>query len=142
MNTGGGFAAIAHGADDQIGAANEIALIEAEKCVAWFRSKPADAIVAAIQAQAKDVAEHEAAAVARIPGLDERQRAAVEQAIRRTVRKVVHTPTVRAKEAWARGDEHLLQAARWLFGIDGMSEDQGAHDATEVVMARTEEVTR
>ncbi|MGE5461123.1 MAG: glutamyl-tRNA reductase [Solirubrobacterales bacterium] len=131
------------GREAQIGAANEIALIEAEKCVAWFRSKPADAIVAAIQAQAKDVAEHEAAAaVARIPGLDERQRAAVEQAIRRTVRKVVHTPTVRAKEACARGDEHLLQAARWLFGIDGMSEDQGTHDATEVVMARTEEVAR
>jgi len=63
------------------------------------------------------------AQAARIPGLDDRQRAAVEQAIRRTVRKIVHTPTVRAKEACARGDENLLQAARWLFGIDGREED-------------------
>ena len=117
----------------QIGAANEVALIEAEKCVAWFRSKPADAIVAAIQSQAAHVADVEAQAAARIPGLDERQRAAVEQAIRRTVRKVVHTPTVRAKEACARGDEHLLQAARWLFGIDGR---------TETGVAETEEVAR
>lgn len=117
----------------QIGAANEVALIEAEKCVAWFRSKPADAVVAAIQSQAAHVADVEAQAAARIPGLDERQRAAVEQAIRRTVRKVVHTPTVRAKEACARGDDNLLQAARWLFGIDGRTEDG---------MTRTEEVAR
>jgi glutamyl-tRNA reductase len=114
------------GREAQIGAANEVALVEAEKCVAWFRSKPADAVVAAIQAQAERVAESEAARVARIPGLDERQQAAVEQAIRRTVRKVVHTPTVRAKEACARGDETLLQSARWLFGIDGTDESAAA----------------
>jgi glutamyl-tRNA reductase len=107
------------GRDAQIDAANEVALVEAEKCVAWFRSKPADAVVAAIRAKAERVAEAEAARAASIPGLDERQQAAVEQAIRRTVRKVVHTPTVRAKEACARGDETLLQSARWLFGIDG-----------------------
>jgi glutamyl-tRNA reductase len=80
-------------------------------------------VVTAIQARAAQVAETEAAQAARIPGLDERQRAAVEQAIRRTVRKVVHTPTVRAKEASARGDENLLQAARWLFGIDGRDDE-------------------
>ena len=114
------------GREAQIGAANEVALVEAEKCVAWFRSKPADAVVAAIQAQAERVAESEAARAARIPGLDEQQRAAVEQVIRRTVRKVVHTPTVRAKEACARGDETLLQSARWLFGIDGAAETAAA----------------
>ncbi len=130
------------GREAQIGAANEVALIEAEKCVAWFRSKPADAVVAAIQARATGVAEREAAAAARIPGLDERQRAAVEQAIRRTVRKVVHTPTVRAKEACARGDESLLQAARWLFGIDGTTEGDVAGDGTSVDMARPEEIAR
>ena len=130
------------GREAQIGAANEVALIEAEKCVAWFRSKPADAVVAAIQDQASQVAEREAAMAAKIPGLDERQRAAVEQAIRRTVRKVVHTPTVRAKEACARGDETLLQAARWLFGIDGMTENDLAPDGTGEDMARQEEVAR
>jgi glutamyl-tRNA reductase len=79
-------------------------------------------VVAAIQARAEQVAESEVQRVTRIPGLDDRQRAAVEQLIRRTVHKVVHTPTVRAKEACARGDETLLQSARWLFGIDGTDE--------------------
>lgn len=124
------------GREAQIGAANEVALVEAEKCVAWFRSKPADAVVAAIQAQAERVAESEAARVARIPGLDERQQAAVEQAIRRTVRKVVHTPTVRAKEACARGDETLLQSARWLFGIDGTDESAATATNGREVAAR------
>lgn len=124
------------GQEAQIGAAQEVALIEAEKCVAWFRSKPADAVVAAIQARASEVAEHEAAAAARIPGLDERQRAAVEHAIRRSVRKVVHTPTVRAKEASARGDDLLLQAARWLFGIDGDEAAASAHAGGSAEAAR------
>jgi len=129
------------GREAQLGAAADIVLVEAEKCIAWFRSKPADAVVAAIQAQAARVAEAEARAAARMPGLDGRQRAAVERAIRRTVRKVVHTPTVRAKEASARGDEGLLQAARWLFGIDvleGGSGDRGAGSGivTDVEVAR------
>lgn len=107
------------GREAQLDAATQITITEAERCVAWFRAKPADAVVAAIQAQAAHVAEHEAAlAVKRISGLDERQRAEVEQAIRRTVRKVVHVPTVRAKEACSRGDDNLLEAARWLFGLD------------------------
>jgi glutamyl-tRNA reductase len=112
----------------QLDAAGEIVLIEAERCVAWFRSKPADTVVAAIQAQAKALAEREAAQAAKIPGLDERQRAAVEQAIRRTVSKLVHTPTIRTKEASVRGDEHLLQAAQWLFGIDSGNGQGGGHD--------------
>ena len=130
------------GREAQIGAAHQIALVEAEKCVAWFRSKPADTVVAAIQARAIEVAEGEAAAAVRIPGLDERQRAAVEQAIRRTVRKVVHTPTVRAKEACARGDESLLQAARWLFGIDGSTENDRVRKGAGTDTALTEEVAR
>jgi glutamyl-tRNA reductase len=106
------------GREAQLRAAADIVLVEAERCAAWFRTKPADAVVAAIQAQAARVAEAEARAAARIAGLDERQRAAVERAIRRTVRKIVHTPTVRTKEACARGDEVLLRAAEWLFGLE------------------------
>ncbi len=116
------------GREAQIGAAEDVAMIEAERCVAWFRSKPADAVVAAIQAQAARIAEAEARTAARIPGLDERQRAAVERAIRRSVRKVVHLPSVRAKEACARGDDGLLQAARWLFGVDATSAPAGVRE--------------
>jgi glutamyl-tRNA reductase len=104
---------------EQLTAATEVVMTEADRCVSWFRARPADAVVAAIQARAARLAESEAeTAVHRIAGLDERQRAAVEQAIRRTVRRVVHVPTVRTKEACARGDEHLVEAARWLFALD------------------------
>ncbi len=106
------------GREAQLASAADLVTIEAERCVAWFRARPADEVVAAIQAQAARIAEAEARAAARIPGLDDRQRAAVERAIRRTVRRLVHTPTVRTKEACARGDDTLLQAARWLFGLD------------------------
>ena len=112
------------GHEEMLTAASEITTTEAERCVAWFRSKPADAVVAAIQGQAARIADIEVAyAMRRIPGLDERQREAVELVIRRTVRKLVHLPTVRAKEACARGDDNVLDAARWLFGIDGEEHD-------------------
>jgi glutamyl-tRNA reductase len=112
------------GRASQIEEARRIVLVEAERCAAWFRSRPADEVVGAIRAQADRVAAGEVERAARISGLDERQRAAVERAIRRTVAKVVHTPTIRAKEACARGDEGLLHAARWLFGVDGWDEDE------------------
>ncbi|MGZ4109281.1 MAG: glutamyl-tRNA reductase [Actinomycetota bacterium] len=119
---------------EQLAAATDVVTAEAARCVAWFRSRPADAVVAAIQAHAERVAEREARAAAlRIPGLDERQRAAVEKAIRQSVRRVVHTPTVRAKEACARGDEDALQVARWLFGIDSL---EGATDGTSAAAER------
>ena len=112
------------GREQMLGAAADITTTEAEKCVAWFRSKPADAVVSAIQAQADRVAELEIEyAMHRMPDLDERQREALEQVIRRNVRKLVHTPTVRAKEAMKRGDDGVLQAARWLFGIEGELEE-------------------
>jgi glutamyl-tRNA reductase len=107
------------GRDAQLRAAADIIAAEAERCVAWFRAKPADSVVAAIQAQAVRMAREEAETAAkRIKGLDDAQRAAVQRAIEKTVRRVVHLPTVRTKEACARGDEHLLQAARWLFGLE------------------------
>jgi glutamyl-tRNA reductase len=124
---------VAIGHAEQLASATDVVMTEAERCVAWFRARPADAVVAAIQARAARVAASEAEAAAqRIAGLDDRQRAAVEQAIRRTVRRVVHVPTVRAKEACARGDDHLLEAARWLFGLDGDDAPVGADDAAEV----------
>ncbi|HWO70197.1 MAG TPA: glutamyl-tRNA reductase [Actinomycetota bacterium] len=123
------------GREAQLAEASEIVLVEAERCVAWFRSRPADRVVAAIQARAARIARAEAEdALRRIPGLDERQREAVARAIHRSVRKVVHLPTVRAKEACARGDDGLVEAARWLFGVDGEPAEpaRGTHRAEEV----------
>ena len=113
------------GHEDMLTAASEIATTEAERCMAWFRSKPADAVVAAIQGRAMQIADIEVAnAMRKLSDLDERQRAAVELVIRRTVRKLVHLPTTRAKEACIRGDDNVLDAARWLFGIDGDDHEQ------------------
>lgn len=108
------------GREGQLKEATDIVLAEAAQCMAWFRSRPADAIIAAIQEHAARVSEIEAKAAAKkVAGLDERQRAAVEMAIRRGIRKIVHLPTIRAKEACSRGDDAIVEAARWLFGLDG-----------------------
>jgi glutamyl-tRNA reductase len=116
------------GHEEMLMAASEIATTEAERCVAWFRSKPADAVVAAIQGRATEIADIEVGnAMRKLPELDERQREVVELVIRRTVRKLVHLPTTRAKEACTRGDDSVLDAARWLFGIDG-DEHEPAHE--------------
>lgn len=117
------------GREAQLASAASIVDAEADSCVAWFRTKPANAVVAAIQAQAKRMAAEETAIAAKkIPDLDDRQLAAMERVITQMVRRIVHTPTVRAKEACARGDESLLQAARWLFGLE---EDEAPHPSPD-----------
>ncbi len=126
------------GHEEILTAAAEIATTEAERCVAWFRSKPADAVVAAIQGQAARIADAEVAyALRRISGLDERQREALEIVIRRTVRKLVHLPTTRAKEACTRGDDNVLDAARWLFGIDDEEHEHDQQHDGKTERART-----
>jgi glutamyl-tRNA reductase len=103
----------------QLSRMREIALEEAERCADWFRSKPADEVISAIQGQAERVAEEEAARIARkFKGLDERQQAEIAAAVRHGIRRIVHVPTVRAREACKRGDEGFLDAARWLFALD------------------------
>ena len=49
---------------------------------------------------------------------------AMEAAVRRAVRKLIHTPTVKAKEAASQGDEDVLTAARFLFGIEARDEPE------------------
>ena len=92
---------------------------EADRCISWFKARPADAIATAIQARGDEVAAAEVAlALRRMPGLGDRQREAVEQAIRHGIRRILHVPTVRTKQACARGDDAVLEAARWLFDLE------------------------
>ena len=115
-----------HGRERQLARATAIALEEAERCAVWFRSRPADAVVAAIRDLADRVAAAEAALVIRrSPGLDERQREAIREGVRRGIRKIVHLPTARAKEACSRGDLEVLEAAKWLFALDGDAGEDG-----------------
>ncbi len=106
------------GWEEELERARAIALAEAEECLEWLRSRAADRVVRRIQDLAAEVAEAEAERVLRkLPGAGPSEREAVAAAIRRAVRKLVHLPTVRAKEAAARGDDSLLEAAAWLFGL-------------------------
>jgi len=118
-----------HGRERQLAAATAIALEEADRCIEWFRSRPADAVVAAIRDLADRVAAAEAALVIRrSPGLDEAQQEAVREGVRRGIRKIVHLPTARAKEACSRGDLEVLEAAKWLFALDGHADEDGGDE--------------
>jgi glutamyl-tRNA reductase len=108
----------AAGRNHELTRAAEIVREEGDRCVAWFRARPADSVAAALQARADRIAAAEVAlALRKIGGLDQKQRAAVEQAIRHGIRRVIHLPTVRAKEACARGDDGVVEATRWLFDL-------------------------
>jgi glutamyl-tRNA reductase len=81
-----------------------------------------------LRARAEQVRQQELAkASARLAGLDERQRAAVEAVTRGLVNKLLHDPMVRGKSLAARPDGDLYVAAlRELYGLD-----RGPADADE-----------
>jgi glutamyl-tRNA reductase len=81
-----------------------------------------------LRARAEQVRQQELAkASARLAGLDERQRAAVEAVTRGLVNKLLHDPMVRGKSLAARPDGDLYVAAlRELYGLE-----RGPGDADE-----------
>ena len=110
--------------DTELEHAKEIALTEARGCAKAFRAKAADDLVSRIHDNAEEVATAELErAMGKMGDLDEQSREAIEAAVRRAVRKLIHTPTVKAKEAASQGDEGVLTAARYLFGIE--AQDRG-----------------
>jgi glutamyl-tRNA reductase len=107
------------GMEEELARARDIALAEAEVFETWLRSRAADAFLAKLQQLATGVADAEISrALARIENLDHRGREAVTTAVERAVRKLVHQPLVRGREAAARGDGAALQCALWLFGLE------------------------
>jgi glutamyl-tRNA reductase len=76
--------------------------------------------IRALRVRAEQVRQQELAkASARLAGLDERQRAAVEAVTRGLVNKLLHDPMVRGKTLAARPDGDLYVAAlRELYGLD------------------------
>jgi glutamyl-tRNA reductase len=103
----------------EIGAVNKIVVDEVER----FRQLTAHREVAPLVAALRDRAERLRQAElnrygARLAGLDERERAAVESVTRGMLAKLLHEPTVRLKAASgsARGDQ-LTDAVRTLFDL-------------------------
>jgi glutamyl-tRNA reductase len=81
--------------------------------------------IRALRARAERVRQQELAkASARLAGLDERERAAVEAVTRGLVNKLLHDPMVRGKSLAARPDGDLYVAAlRELYGLDPGPDD-------------------
>lgn len=86
----------------------------------WQRAMRVAPTVVALRSKADQVIETELQRLtARLPELGDRERAEVDQAVRRVVEKLLHAPTVRVKElAESPGGDHYAEALRELFGLD------------------------
>ena len=106
------------GAD--VEAVKAIVAEEVGKFLAWQRASRVAPTVAALRARADSVVRSELDRLTqRVPGLVDRERAEVEQAVRRVVDKLLHTPTVRVKElADSTGGVSYAEALQELFGLD------------------------
>jgi glutamyl-tRNA reductase len=75
--------------------------------------------LAALRASASKVVDAEMARLdQRVPHLPEDERAEVRRTVQRVVDKLLHTPSVRAKELLSSGDTDLAHALRELFDLD------------------------
>ena len=101
-------------------AAREIVAEEVGAFLTWQKSSRVAPTVAALRSKAEEVVKAEVARLAgKLPELDEHERAEVEQAIRRVVQTLLHTPTVRVKELTeAPAGLSYAEALRELFGLD------------------------
>ena len=97
------------------------ALVEEEalRFAAWTRTVRVEPTIAALRDHAEQVRAGELERVAaRLAGLDERQRQAVEGLTHAIVNRLLHDPSVRLKAvADARGGEHHAAALRELFDL-------------------------
>ena len=107
-------------ASADVEAVEAIVAEEVGRFLAWQRASRVAPTVAALRARADAVVLAELARLtSRVPGLAERERAEVEQAVRRVVDKLLHTPTVRIKElADSNGGVSYAEALQELFGLD------------------------
>jgi glutamyl-tRNA reductase len=113
----------AHGAvvsDSELQAATAIVTEEVQDYLLSQQRLAVAPTVTALRTRANAVIETELVRLdARLPDLDEASRAAVADAVRRAVEKVLHAPTVRVKElaSTPEGDRYA-QALRELFDLD------------------------
>jgi len=113
----------AAGAAQEIAAVRDLVLDEVEAYAAAQRGQAVAPTVAALRVMAADVVRAELERLrGKTPGLTEKDRAEVEQTVRRVVDKLLHVPTVRVKQlAGAPGGSSYAEALRELFGLDPAS---------------------
>lgn len=77
------------------------------------------------------------------PSLSTRELAAVQELTTRLVNKLLHTPTLRLKDAAAAGQGHVYaEAMRYLFGLENANETNSNRDASEQARNDTNELGR
>ncbi|MFJ4783474.1 glutamyl-tRNA reductase [Streptomyces sp. NPDC088794] len=109
---------------------------EVEAFGAALRAAHITPTVVALRTMAADVVASEVARLeGRLPGLDERHRAEINQTVKRVVDKLLHAPTVRVKQLAAEpGGAGYADALRTLFDLDQETvasvsrADEGADD--------------
>ncbi|MEY9887430.1 glutamyl-tRNA reductase [Catenulispora sp. MAP12-49] len=113
----------AAGAAQEIGAVRDLVLGEVEAYAAAQRAEAVAPTVAALRVMAADVVRAELDRLrGKTPHLGDKDRAEVEQTVRRVVDKLLHVPTVRVKQlAGAPGGSSYAEALRELFGLDPAS---------------------
>jgi glutamyl-tRNA reductase len=101
-------------------AAREIVAEEVGGFLTWQKAARVAPTVVALRSRADEVVEAELQRLAgRLPDLPGEARAEVEQAVRRVVQTLLHTPTVRVKELTeAPAGLSYAEALRELFGLD------------------------
>jgi glutamyl-tRNA reductase len=112
-----------HAAD--VDATRVIVADEVTSFLGWQRAATVAPTVVALRDMADAVVRAEVARLdARLPGLDPRVRAEVEQTVQRVVDKVLHAPTVRVKQlAGEPGGHSYADALGKLFGLDQSAVD-------------------
>jgi len=77
------------------------------------------------------------------PSLSTRELAAVQELTTRIVNKLLHTPTLRLKDAAAAGQGHVYaEAMRYLFGLENANETNSNRDASQQARNDTNELGR
>jgi glutamyl-tRNA reductase len=101
-------------------AAREIVADEVGTFLTWQKASRVQPTVVALRSRADEVVAAELGRLkGRLPELDDRERAEVEQTVRRVVQTLLHTPTVRVKELTeAPVGLSYADALRELFGLD------------------------
>ncbi len=102
---------------------DEVRDVVTAEVAAYLMSRRAKAVaptVAALRSRAGAVVQSEMDRLSRrLPAMDERENAEIHQAMARVVDKLLHTPTVRAKELYdANGPEDYARMLRELFDLD------------------------
>ena len=109
----------AAGTPDHVSQARAIVSAEVAAYLTRQQQAAAAPVVAALHAQIRQLADAELARLQdRLPGLDDKQRADMTATVHRILRKVLHRPTVRAKElSTGPAGQEYLEALRQLFEL-------------------------